>query len=666
MTAGPGVIDRAVSVGLVGWAVLEAATLGSSTPAPLRLAFALAVTVPLARRDRAPATAAIWAFLALVVQEVFDVLSYEAVTPYQCLPLATFVLVASVRRPRQATLLAVGLSVVYPFVLLGMDEDGTFRALNAVGVFLTQVIIVLVGLLVRARRLEALATHEGLQAAAVDESERLAAARQQERERIARELGVMVAIDLERMERHLRTATIHLEGTDPDAVARDCGEVQRTAARAVGEMRRLLQALRVGDEASSRETGPPIAAEPRTCGARTADAVVVVAMAGILAAETAAMPDGRLAVACLSAVLLVLVPVALRRRYPVAVAAVLTGGFVARELLGVLAHLPTTLMPALLVGGYAVGAFASTPRRTAVGGALLLVGGTVVSALLIGDGGQWPDLPVVAFLVGSSLTIGQLVRESEGHAVTLRATALQWAADRGRRREAALEREREAVARDLHDVVAHGLSLVGVQAGAAAATAGRNPAAASGALAVATAAATETRQQLSSLADLLGPGDPLEPRAAGEVEALVAGARDTGQAVALEVGGDLAALPVEVGMAVYRIVQESLTNARKHASGGEVEVRLGAGSGEATVEVRSWGGRPDPAMPGTGNGIAGMRERARLLGGTLTAGPGRQGEFVVRAELPVGAWPLSEARSPLGSPATLLAQGQGVGSALRP
>jgi signal transduction histidine kinase len=202
--------------------------------------------------------------------------------------------------------------------------------------------------------------------------------------------------------------------------------------------------------------------------------------------------------------------------------------------------------------------------------------------------------------------------------------------------------ERTRIARELHDVIAHSLTVTLLHIAGARLAVRFDPDDADRALAEAERLGRASLDEVRATVGLLArPGDasdaaaPLPGLAA--VPDLVERFRAAGAAVALTVDGDPEPVPATTGLAVYRIVQEALTNAAKHAPGAAVDVRVALGPA-AEVVVDSAG------RPGTGHGLGldGMRERAAALGGTLTAGPGGRG-WLVRAELPL---PTGRERSP--------------------
>ncbi len=207
--------------------------------------------------------------------------------------------------------------------------------------------------------------------------------------------------------------------------------------------------------------------------------------------------------------------------------------------------------------------------------------------------------------------------------------------------------ERLQMARDLHDIVAHNIAVINVQANTALHLMDRQPERARTALAtindVSRQALVELRSVLGVLRDVDSDGVAGAPRAPAPGLArlgdLIENAAAAGLAVRVEEDGQAAALPADVDLTAYRIIQEALTNSARHSGGSAATVHLGYGDGALLVEVDDDGALglpgPAPAANGSGRGIAGMTERAAALGGTLEAGPRPAGGFGVRAWLPV-------------------------------
>jgi signal transduction histidine kinase len=196
--------------------------------------------------------------------------------------------------------------------------------------------------------------------------------------------------------------------------------------------------------------------------------------------------------------------------------------------------------------------------------------------------------------------------------------------------------ERVDLARELHDMVAHHVSAIAVQAQAGRAMAGQRPEAAFEALAVIEGEASQTLAEMRAMVRVLRDGAPAEYTPQPGVADLASLARrDPVPVVDVEVTGDLDELPLQVDAAVYRLAQEALTNALRHArNASRVEIRVVEGGGRLRLRVTD-DGQIDPVRPAShGFGLLGMTERVQLLGGTLRAGPAPGGGWAVDAELP--------------------------------
>jgi len=235
-------------------------------------------------------------------------------------------------------------------------------------------------------------------------------------------------------------------------------------------------------------------------------------------------------------------------------------------------------------------------------------------------------LPWIAGVLRRSRQVAQLSREAQ-----LLAQRDAARADRA----VAVEQERVSIARDMHDIVAHSLAVVIAQADGARYALKADPAVADQALGTISSTA---RRALGDVRELLGAlrheqGTTPTP-AVDDIERLVGEMRDVGLEVDIERNGDPSSLPTSTQLAVYRIVQESLTNAYKHGERG-TPVHASLTYRPDTVEIDVVNRRSDDgrAGPGTGHGLVGMRERATLSGGTMTAGPRGQ-DFAVAVRMP--------------------------------
>jgi signal transduction histidine kinase len=203
--------------------------------------------------------------------------------------------------------------------------------------------------------------------------------------------------------------------------------------------------------------------------------------------------------------------------------------------------------------------------------------------------------------------------------------------------EAAVAIERGRIARELHDVVAHNVSMMVVQAGAAERVlAGEQPHVRD-ALAAISDTGRQTVDEMRTLLGVLRASAPLAPQPGlADLEELVDGVREAGLPVTLRIEGSPRPLPQAADLSAYRIVQEALTNALKHAGPARADVVVRFEAGAVTLEVRDTGMGAGQGG-GTGHGLVGMRERVAMFGGELDASPAPEGGFAVRARLPVVA-----------------------------
>lgn len=274
-----------------------------------------------------------------------------------------------------------------------------------------------------------------------------------------------------------------------------------------------------------------------------------------------------------------------------------------------------------------------------VGGALTiwLVGG------LLGPWGwwggpqldMWPEM-LAAGAVGSAVAARRQWKASE----RLRLAQLEREREEATRRQ--VDSERLRIARELHDVVAHSIAMINVQASAAATLLPEDPARVAEALQAIRAASKNGLRELRSILDVLRqvdggqPAVPLPDRDA--FQALSDAATAAGIVTRLRYDARLGASPPEVALGAYRIVQESLTNVIRHAPGSTAEVTISTRDGLLVIDVLN--DPPDGQVlfiDGAGAGLAGMQERVRVLRGQMRAGPLATGGFEVHAELPIGA-----------------------------
>ncbi|WP_330457335.1 sensor histidine kinase [Streptomyces sp. NBC_00820] len=383
-------------------------------------------------------------------------------------------------------------------------------------------------------------------------------------------------------------------------------------------------------------------AHPLALDAALAAVVLLCMIAGSFAA-----PHGRHGVvwgerapALLSLLLMVLAAAALvpRRRAPRTVLAV-TGGLSVIECVTGDPRAPVAM--AAVIALFTVAS--STDRATTWRIGLLTMAVLTAAAML---GGPLPwyaqeNLVLVAW-TGIGATAGDAVRSRRAFVRAIRERAER--AERTREEEARrrVAEERLRIARDLHDVVAHHIALVNVQAGVAAHVMDKRPDQAKEALAHVREASRSALDELRATVGLLrqsgDPEAPTEPATGlSRLDDLAGTFRNAGLPVEVARADQDTELPSPVDLAAYRIIQEALTNVRKHAGSeakAEVSVVRVGGDIEVTVLDDGSGAAPVPARGG-GHGLLGMRERVSALGGTLTTGPRYGGGFRVHAILPL-------------------------------
>jgi signal transduction histidine kinase len=328
------------------------------------------------------------------------------------------------------------------------------------------------------------------------------------------------------------------------------------------------------------------------------------------------------------------VPLAWRRRAPLAAASIIAAAIAVDDLVagwdGAVISFDSSIIAAYSSGAYA-------RQRHALAALAALMAGNLVDALGA-PGNRAGDLALglVVFSLVPWL-VGQALRRERRRSARLEELASQLEAEREQRAREAVAAERGRIARELHDIVAHAISVVAVQADAAAKLLDRDVARAREPLETiqetARAALAEMRR-LVGLLRVTEEGAPLGPQPGlADLERLVADAERSGLPVTLEFSGEARTLPVTLALAAYRIVQEGLTNARKHAGPASAHVVIHYEPDAVSVEVRD-DGRPSGSANGGGHGLVGVRERVALLGGDLECGPQEGGGFLLRARLP--------------------------------
>ncbi|MGH3204152.1 MAG: sensor histidine kinase [Streptosporangiaceae bacterium] len=345
----------------------------------------------------------------------------------------------------------------------------------------------------------------------------------------------------------------------------------------------------------------------------------------------------------LAAYLLLAVPaVALiwRNHRPVEVLGLAVGGAVGWAALG---QIDGAALVPVIVALYWVAL--TRARRVAVAAGLAGAVAIFVTEGLLGPFGwfggpnatMWPEL-LAAGAVGASVAARRQWLEAESD----RAARAEQAREEETRRR--VDAERMRIARELHDVVAHSMAMINIQATAASMQLAADPASAAEALQAIRAASKSGLRELRAILEVLrqvdggSPAVPVPVPDLRAIAALVEATSAAGTPTTLEAAEPPVPLPSPVALAAYRIVQESLTNVVRHAGRVAATVTLRRDGGYLYVDVVNDGGAAPAAFSdGTGAGLAGMQERATALGGTLDAGPRPGGGFAVHAQLPVAA-----------------------------
>jgi signal transduction histidine kinase len=380
-----------------------------------------------------------------------------------------------------------------------------------------------------------------------------------------------------------------------------------------------------------------------------ADGLLALVAAGLSLAQMQGYPSPRdRSTLNIALVLLQTLPLVFRRRAPFtvfAVAAVAVGVQGALELRG-----PLFAFLALNLALYSLAAYGDhrlAVRAVAVWALLLTVRlGYLIAA-------RWPQVTISGLsdvvddyvLLAAAWTLGEGVRQRRLHAAELEDRAARLEREREEKARQAATQERLRIARELHDVVAHSLSVIGVQAGAARLVLDSepNPTRARDAVAAIEATANqamaEMRRALGILRDTERSGVALAPLPGlGQLPALLDQLRRAGLPADLRVEGTPRPLAASIDLSLYRIVQEALTNTLKHAAAAHAEVVVCYGTYDITVEVTDDGRGASPsAARSPGAGTIGMRERVALFDGELKVGARPQGGYAVRVRLPTSA-----------------------------
>ena len=365
-----------------------------------------------------------------------------------------------------------------------------------------------------------------------------------------------------------------------------------------------------------------------------ADAGLALVLAAVALIQLAISSPPGAVWAPVFAVLLSTLPLAWRESVPLPVVVVAAGGVILASAFGDSQDLPLMLWLAVGAGLYSLGEYGSN-AQVVIGGVLAAVAYTTIGAVE-GDPGS---AALGGLLPVAALAVGRAVRVMGFESDVLGARIETLEEEQERRAGEAVAAERARIARELHDVIGHSISVMGVQAGAVRRVLPPELEEERETLLSVERAGRDAVTEMRRLLDLLRSADDAPSGALptlGYVPQLIADMRRAGLGIELEVDGDLDDVPPGRALAAYRIVQEALTNALKHAPDARVRVSIRRAPQQLEVDVLQEAGSSHRRDDGvTGHGLVGMHERVAMYGGRLAVGPGADGGFEVRAALPL-------------------------------
>jgi signal transduction histidine kinase len=373
---------------------------------------------------------------------------------------------------------------------------------------------------------------------------------------------------------------------------------------------------------------------PRVTAARGLDAALAAAVAapGVVVLAWPGLAAAGRGWAALGLIGVCAAVMFLRRTRPVLAAAVMAVAYVAAvQAGGVSLH---GSVPASNAAVVATG-IAAAVLCYALGGHAR-VAGSVAGLILLTASLQWGELnPFPAMITVGLWLAGRAVLAQRRLAARLRIRAFELESERERYAAEAVRYERDRMARELHDVIAHSVSMIVIQASAGQRLAPADAGAADEMLGNIAGLAREASADIAGLTRLLGPASD-EPLARAQIEELMARTARTGVRLSYDVAGDLGQVRGPTAHVAYRILQEGLTNAVRHAPGAAIQVTVTCGDG-VRIEIVN---EPAPAGAaglgdlGSGRGLAGLAERAAAVGGTFASGPVPGGGWRLRAAVP--------------------------------
>ncbi len=381
-----------------------------------------------------------------------------------------------------------------------------------------------------------------------------------------------------------------------------------------------------------------IRAHPRAADAVLAAAFVGYAVAAGLSVEAS---EGQRQLSVLGWILLIAAtsPIAFRRVAPIASMWAIV---VTTIPYWVLDYPDEPMGPALLIAIYSVGAHVERPRSLHHGAtaSLAMIATGIVGVIAPEEDLPWFAIPAFIIMYGTAWMLGDNLRTRRAYVNELKLAATRTEAHQQAEADRAVAEERTRIARELHDVVAHSMSVMVVQAGAARRVLDSDPKRASDALAAIESTGRESLDEMRQILSVLRSEDEAADLAPAptldDFGRLIEHCENAGLPVDIAVEGDSRPLAASLEVSAYRVVQESLTNTLKHAGPAQAEVRLVYTPELLEVLITDDGRGASAAASGAGQGLVGMRERVEAFGGTLRAGPRAGGGYAVTAAFPIG------------------------------
>lgn len=348
------------------------------------------------------------------------------------------------------------------------------------------------------------------------------------------------------------------------------------------------------------------------------------------------LPGPRLPLAVLAVV--AIVPLLWRRRSPLTVLGLMLSALLLIGVVGDPEQAAFGLLLALLIGLYSAASYGA-PRVALVGVAATLVGGSVYSWLTWVEGDALVDVIVPYLFIVGSWIAGREVNHLHSRTAELAERAALLERARESEAQIAVSQERTRIARELHDVVSHSISIIGLHAAAARRALAKDPGTAEESLLIVERTSRDAQEEMKRMLGMLrrdgSRGDIAPIPALSRLTDLIEEIERAGLGVSLNIEGEARPLPQGLELSAYRIIQEALTNVRRHG-GHNVTVTVAYGEASLGLTIRDDGSGPSGQLV-PGHGIIGMRERVSLHGGELHVGNDDAGGFVVRAFLPIGS-----------------------------